>query len=421
MIDALCQEVDCVNKYYQDNNVSFISDEKVIASVDAGSALFGINLIDQDKFGSPGLSPLLAAPQSCPLLAPSLPSRMVTTKFTSVADVNNFTQTIRSAGLTIALNGNGIFTNIGGAVEGSNNSGAVSKQKNQTKKTSQLLYQLELHNIVKKAFRLGIDSVQLSTEAVNALNSVNNSSKAREFLCQFQSHINCGVQHLGGILICKTKIECGTEINIEMLEEASKLATSGSAGISFFGLFGIGASTTNVKVNTSKTDNESSLQYVHVSREIECFGPFCKMPDFFQLALDASNINWCIIDRGQFDSLVPVWKIIERWYPEDGHKLFAAQLLREAWLDMTSRTTLEPLVQAERNRVNSAKVRVPSILPSEESLPVRNEAEDIERNIIKLTGENFDPNSISSAEIRNTVSSYTLTVCMILYCHTCPI
>jgi hypothetical protein len=363
-------------------------------------------LINPTTFGNRGSLPLLAAPRSCPLLAPSLSSSIVTTKFTSVTAVNNFIESIHSAGLTVALNVNGFFKGVGGQLEGSHSSETASTQKKQTKKTSCSLCQVELHNMVKKAFRLSIDSMELSVEAVDALKQVTSLPKAREFLNKFQSHINSGIQHLGGIFICKTKIESQMAIDVEMLEEASAKFISGSAGISCFGLFGVGASGKSVEVKASKTGNESSLHTVHVSREIETFGPFCKLADFFQQALDASNANWRITDRGKLESFTPVWEIIQRLYPANEDKVLAARLLREAWLDMASEVSQMPLVQAEIDRIAFTHLTPSSNALNEVPLRVQTEVKKVNDAITQLIGSEFNPISTTSMAIQNMASIF---------------
>jgi hypothetical protein len=311
------------------------SDEEIIQLISSGIVLYGIQLTDPKRLGEKAQRPLLSRPTYCPLCSPSLPFQSTQHRFTSLNASNQFTQTIKTSGLTVATyleaSGWGFHANSSYSQSSQNNSTSVHQKKTQ----STIAIQTDYMVVPIKCFRIPREEMKLSMEAENALAGINNSFKAKEFLRQFHSHVSDGVQHIGGIFMRIVTVETTEETDVQSLEAlaAKTMSVSASVGGSYMGFSGgAGVSLESLETNANQQGTEKITRTATVKRQIQCIGPPCYNPDLFVQALQSNNSSWYIIDRDALSSFIPVWEIIQTQYKSQPHMIDAANLLKRAWL-----------------------------------------------------------------------------------------
>lgn len=357
--DALLKQIlDELNKANEQFNkglcAAYKSDEDIVDNISGGIVRYGIHLSDPKRLGEKAQRPLLTRPTYCPLNSPSLPFQSTQQKFTSLEAANKFTKTIESSGLTVAAYLEASGWGFHAKASYGQNSQNTSTSTHQNKTQSTMAIQIDYTVIPIKCFRIPREEMKLSVEAENALAGVNSLQKAKEFLCEFHSHVSDGMQHIGGIFMRTVTVETKEETDIEILESlaAKTMTTLASGDRSFDGFnFGAGMSVESLETNAKNEGNENIKRTATITRKIQCIGPPCSNSDLFQQALHSNNSSWYVIDRDALSSFIPIWEIVLKQYLSQPYMIEAANFLKYAWLSEAENYKLDPVIQLEIQRV----------------------------------------------------------------------
>ena len=166
------------------------------------------------------------------------------------------------------------------------------------------------------SFQLDRNNLTFRTDAINKLREINDYRSAEEFMQRYGSHFPTGHFQLGGILWHKLQVNTDKSVLIRDLEELSSKELDASASIGFKSFFKASGSmkTTSMKsrvASSSETSATATIQF-----ESEALGPAVFNPVLFEQILRANSDTWHIIDRGDLDSLVPIWEIVYDLHPE---------------------------------------------------------------------------------------------------------
>ncbi|CAF1039447.1 unnamed protein product [Adineta ricciae] len=393
---------------------NYKTDEEIISHISGGMALYGIQLLDPEKFGEKAGRQLLSCPLYCPLLSPEYAFQSNVQNFTSLQALNRFRKNIQTSGLSVALSleasawGASLKTGL------SRNTQDTSDEEKQTKSQSRKFIQTEY--IVKpvKCFRIPREQMRLSSEAENALKTINNKSKAKDFLRSFNSHVNDGRQHIGGIFIRTVDVETKEETDVASLEKiASKnFAVDIGGGCIGYGFGGV--SVENFTSDGSKTGTEEISRTATVKRHVYCMGPDCSNIELFTKTLISNNSTWYIIDRDTISSFVPIWEIILTSYSLQSDLCQAAELIKQVWLQEADANQHIPIIQYEIQRVLSSDYSssMSMLLPSfhnngkKVTLNIRDVVKKLDDEIEKCLTDNFNVDELSSNHLLSKVCTW---------------
>ncbi|CAF1110339.1 unnamed protein product, partial [Didymodactylos carnosus] len=410
LLNSILKELNTVNTQFN-STAAYKSDEDIVEHINGGIVLYGIQLTNPDRLGEKAQRPLLSRPAYCPLLSPSLMFESTQQKFTSLEASNQFTQTIKTSGLTVAAHleasGWGVSVKASHAQGKKQNTTTFVQKKTQ----STIAIQTDYTVVPIKCFRIPREEMKLSTEAENALAGVNTTQKAKEFLRQFHSHVSDGVQHIGGIFMRTVTVETQDETDVETLETmaAKTMSSTASVGASFGGFGGgAGVSVESFQVDAKKEGKETIKRTAKITRKIQCIGPPCYNSDLFVQALHSNNSSWYVIDRDSLSSFIPVWEIILKSYASQASLVEAAHLLKRVWLQEAENYDHVLLIQCEIQRVRfgdyTVGVKTPSLLSSSSNDAGKNDIDKLDAEIQNCLGD-FDVYELTPSMLLNKVCS----------------
>ncbi|KAL3674846.1 hypothetical protein V7S43_000771 [Phytophthora oleae] len=329
------------------------SDEVVISRASGRLALHAVSFgYSASELGKKASRPLLRTPEYCPLLGPEMSTTMKSTVHNSIEAADNYRQSIRSCGETIAaalkVSGWGFHAEAGH----SKGKQELSIDKVETARRSTTAVSVTYGVVPVKSFQISQEQMKLSNEAESAALAVTTLAEARIFLEDFGSHVPSGTQHLGGIFWKIVEIRAEDETESQELEKALAKETDTS--------FGLGGGAWNVEAAASggkrsfdslgiATGFVDQKRLYTATTRIECTGPNVSNYDLFSQVLAANNLSWFVIDRGTPKALVPVWDLLSPSVVSSDSKSKAIErtgkLLRTAWLENAQQLAFLPAVQ----------------------------------------------------------------------------
>ena len=340
-----------VGSHLISSRMSTLSNEDLISNVSSGSALRGlvVGLMPSTaQVIKQAVSPLVMKPDFCTITLGSMANKMKTFTFKSQNSATDFQKTIDSTGANygVQLQASGWGFAVEGDLKHRNHSKNEEKTDGET--TSNTLISLKCYQFPMSSFQLDRNNLTFRTDAINKLREINDYRSAEEFMQRYGSHFPTGHFQLGGILWHKLQVNTDKSVLIRDLEELSTKELDASASIGFKSFFKASGSmkTTSMKsrvASSSETSATATIQF-----ESEALGPAVFNPVLFEQILRANSDTWHIIDRGDLDSLVPIWEIVYDLHPELSDQ---CELMRKAWLGQTSSIPRVKFIEQERERI----------------------------------------------------------------------
>ncbi|CAF3227025.1 unnamed protein product [Rotaria sp. Silwood2] len=327
---------------------AYKSDEDIIERISGGIALCGIDLTDPKKLSERIDRPLLSRPISCLLKSPSLTGGKKSKTFTSLEASNQFTQTIKTSGITVATDISASVLIVHANAGFSRSSEERSNSSDQQRTLSKIATRVEYVSAPMKCFRISPEEMKLSTEAENELIKVDTLPRASVFLHRFGSHLSDGTQHIGGVFIRTVTVKAEEETNVQELENiaGNTMSASASVGVSYSTWSaGAGVSAERSKAEGSLEGTQKVKAQTQVTTHTDCMGPYCLNPDLFVQMLYSNNSSWHVIDRGPLSSFIPIWRVIFRRDSYRPEIVAAAKLLQRAWLSEAIVHVYNPLIK----------------------------------------------------------------------------
>ncbi|CAF1349265.1 unnamed protein product [Adineta steineri] len=314
---------------------SYKADEEMISRASAGLALYGVYLgVDALSFGRKAGRPILDQPEYCPIQSPSCPNLIeLWEDFSSIESGSNFRGTMESAGKTLAIGlkaGGWGFSASGEHKKLSNKDKSETQiAQEQTTSATTMLCQI----VYVGAFRIPKSQMKLTIDAESDAKAITTITNATQFLSDYGSHVSDGTHHLGGILWRIIEIRSKVEYSFHELKQISSKQISKDANIGYSGYGfsgGVSVSMSDFTVTGLNAGSESRSIQAEVRTKVEVCGPSTTNPALFNQILQSNNKTWHVVDRSGFESLIPVWKIMETSPVEEIQQ--AAEMVRKAWI-----------------------------------------------------------------------------------------
>lgn len=236
--------------------------EQLVCRLNGGSLLHGISFGDDaDTFGHRAPAPLIDKPCFIDRLNPSLPNKVYSEFFQSTESVTKFHTVVESAGRSFAA---GLKASGWGAVIEANHAQEKKASDQTTTRNNTLTatltqLQTKLHPLF--AFHLPHDQLRLTPTAEAKALGVTNPASAIAFFRDFGTHLQCGLNHIGGSMTleleCRTRQETTVDDIKHVMSEASKSGFGG--GYSGFG----GEASMSVELKSAKENGEQTTDTKH--------------------------------------------------------------------------------------------------------------------------------------------------------------
>ncbi|EQC40124.1 hypothetical protein SDRG_02775 [Saprolegnia diclina VS20] len=291
------------------------TDDQVVACASGGAALLG------HCFGFSGPASIetavLQPPTTCKLQAPTCSTDITHAWFENAFEAANFRKAMAAHGRT-----------------------AVSGAREQSLPASSASIACSSYAYVPmKSFCLDAPAMALAEKALADASDLTTVEAAKCFLCDYGSHVFCGVFHVGGVFWKTVEVEARADVAIGTLASAFPDPTARDLSINYSSFaYGSGIDTRQ----TSLLDDKKTS--CEITTRIECDGPDAASYATFQQRLLADSSTWRVIDRPT--ARVGVWDLLDAAGFET-----AANLVRNAWLELvaSSRVLAPDVAAAVRN------------------------------------------------------------------------
>jgi hypothetical protein len=321
-LKSVRRSLDHSSRYLLSTPSSPSSDEDLIRSVSLGSTLRGliVGLDAAENLISQAPSQILSSPNVSPVITPRFETaEMQSFIFSSHQSATSFQKMVNSTGTSFGFK---MFELAAENQEENNNNDVTAI-------LSDCFVRLICHRFPTASFQLDKSEMVFTAAALEQLQAISDLESAEEFMLRFGSHISTGRFQLGGILWQKLYINTEKPVTWRELEElASKWLNEGGP----------------VSDRGSITIPLSTTTSARLCFESEALGPSVFNPLLFKQVLLSSSDTWQVIDRGGFDSLLPVWEVVLGLHP---HLNQQCELLRKTWLANTLHIT-DPFVVQQR-------------------------------------------------------------------------
>ncbi|KDO19247.1 hypothetical protein SPRG_15121 [Saprolegnia parasitica CBS 223.65] len=287
------------------------SDDQVIARASGGAALFG------HCFGFRGSSKgvamtILQPPIECELEAPTMRTGIAEVWFASAVEAKAFCTAVRSSGHAKA-----------------------PRDDTHLPPYMASVVQVNYACVPLKSFDLDVLSAPLTASAMAEAASVTDAASAKEFLYDFGSHVRSGIFHVGGIFWKTVDISTDVDVATAQLQAIcpARLA-AGDLSINYSSF------PYQSRIDACERTLQNKLRTrCNVTTLIECTGPDALSVAIFQQRLALDRTTWHVI--GFPTTRVGVWDLLAAAGLER-----AANLVRDAWLDLVSGCAMTPDVAA---------------------------------------------------------------------------
>jgi len=323
-LESVRRSLDHSSRYLLFTPSSSSSDEDLIRCVSFGASLRGLVVgLDPEESINQAPSQILSSPGVCPALQ-SIPSleatEMQSFVFSSQQSATSFQKMVNSTGASFGFKVFELET------QEVNNNIDVTVDN-----LSDCFVRLICHQFPAASFQLDKSELVFTAGALELLQAISDLESAEEFMLLYGSHISTGRFQLGGILWQKLYITTEKPVDMRELEHlASKWLNEGGP------VSDRGSITIPLSPTTSAT----------LCFESEALGPSVFNPLLFKQVLLSSSDTWHVIDRGELDSLLPVWEVALGLYPDLNQQ---CELMRKAWLVSTFHIAAPFVVQQRAN------------------------------------------------------------------------
>lgn len=303
----------------------------VVTKASGGRALRGICYSEYDPPMTASL-PILLPPTNVSIFNPSLGMDRKFMKFMSKGAAAEYTLAKESSCGDTAVALKGFKDLIIGEMDGAYGFESDRTSTHTMKSSTTSVSVLESISITKKEFQIEADAMNLTVAAkelaMSIENSENKSETARSFLKRFGSHVDGGVQKVGGIFFSIADAVSDKSMETSEFSEAAvnRLQSQISAGF-VGGVFGAGGnadlSSSSGNVWASWTKKED-IKYTF---SVKTIGPTASNPETFGQLLDY-NSQWAHIAGGPPQGYIPVWELLRK---HGGEFQSAADILEQIW------------------------------------------------------------------------------------------
>ena len=301
----------------------YVSNEEVVAAASGGLALYGM-MFDDKGFSKRPPFPLLKKPEYVEWLSPALGFEVRFFKSTEQQASTKFYKTAKSSGLSIAASvsggGWGFHASASAAHSSESSDETSNKQQRQTTHATVTQYVSQ----PTKAFRIPREDMELNDEAISKAKEIQDEETAKRFLKMYGSHVSEGVHTLGGVFFRNMNVNTEREASVSdvLMAAGNQLDTEVSAGYSGFG-FSVGGSVKTGSFEASGSRKASSTEKISYMSEmtVQTLGPPTTNAEMFSQLLQGNNATWYVIDRGDRDALVPVWKLLPSGLEKQARRL----------------------------------------------------------------------------------------------------
>ncbi|XP_065574681.1 interferon-induced very large GTPase 1-like isoform X2 [Artemia franciscana] len=300
-------------------------DSSFISRLSSGLARYGVNGADDSNLLLKAKAPLLKIPEDIELLGCSLPivSRTIysSSREQSKDEVNRFIESGWANGGSFNLS---LFS---AGIKFVDNSCKSDCSSSNTKLESTVFHKLGIHPV--GSFRIPSNQMKLSSEAEAELERIETMPEAEDFLHTFGSHYPRGIHHYGGVVHYSCEIRAKDSCSVSDL--ASNAEKEFAASLFWQGLGMSFEANVNYK---KKNEYQKKLRMAGIqSSEDIClvvYGPQA-VPSvaLFSELIKKTPEEGIIIDRGDMESLIPVWSLLGTKFENQ------AELIKNAWMGLT--------------------------------------------------------------------------------------
>ncbi|KDO24336.1 hypothetical protein SPRG_10413 [Saprolegnia parasitica CBS 223.65] len=294
------------------------SDDQVVACASGGAALFGhcVGFSGPESIEMAVLQP----PTTCKLQAPTCSTDIADAWFENAFEAAQFRKAMSVHGRTAV-------------------SGAREHDVKSLPASGASIACSTYAYVPMKSFFLDAPAMELAEKALADASDLTTVEAAKYFLCDYGSHVLCGVFHVGGVFSKTVEVEATADVDISTLVSACADPTARDLSINYSS-FAYG-SNIDTRQSTLSDDKRTPCE---ITTSIESTGPDAASYTIFQQRLLADRSTWHLIDRPT--TRVGVWDLLDAAGLET-----AANLVRSAWLELvaSSRVSTPDVAAAVRS------------------------------------------------------------------------
>ena len=309
---------------------SYNTHEEVVAAASGGLARHGINFLgdDSEELTKRPPFPILKKPDYVEWLSPTRGYEVSYFKSTLANASSLFYKLVKSSGLSIAAS---VYIGYYGSSSVHFNSETSDETENRSHTSSTYASVTKYIVHPTKAFRLPREEMQLENEPRLKAKNITDLNSARDFLSKYGSHVPAGLHTLGGVFFSTVTVTTKEKTETAVLTNAAANQLGAEVSARAAGLRGLASASAKTEYFKSSGSNDVSANKTregHFEMTVKTLGPATTNPNIFDELLQSNNATWFVIDRGDQNSLVPVWEIIG----ELGDKYAKpALLIKRAW------------------------------------------------------------------------------------------
>lgn len=338
--EELFKEIDYISRecsHIVESGESYKSQVEIIAKASSGKAACAIYHSNYDAT-RPAQIPLFLLPKEVTLSNPGCSQVINYLKFSKQGMASEYARMVESSSTSVGVGVTGFY---GTSMDFQGGYGHDQHtQLDQTRSSSKTSVSvLQYIRTAKKTFQIDPFQSVISFTARNMAKSIandtsgdiENEESARSFLKRYGSHYPGGIQTLGGVFFSIADAESKNTKDTFRLTKAAVDHLNSQINAGFLGgAFGIGAN-----VTAEHTESQGQTRGCQASSDSDSFtysvrsvGPQATNPATFHKLL-SYNSTWALIDRGESQSYIPVWELLERLGGE--YKEIAA-VLKATWM-----------------------------------------------------------------------------------------